>query len=398
MTLLASARIVLGVSGGIAAYKAADLASKLVQAGARVDTILTAGAQEFMRPLTFQAITHRPVFSGVFEGWSEATSGHVTLAQEADVLVVAPATANAIARLATGLADDMVGAVALATAAPLVVAPAMEHRMFHHPATQANLATLVERGATVVGPETGRLASGQHGDGRLAPAAAIVGAIRVVLGRCGPLAGRHVVVTAGGTQEPLDPVRYLGNRSSGTMGYALAQAALDRGAAVTLITGPTALLPPYGARVIRIETALEMQSAVEQAVATADALIMAAAVADFRPAVRGAGKIKKRPGENGMTLELARNPDIVASIDRLGLIKVGFAAETDDLLANAREKLVAKDLAMIVANDAVATIGRSESTATILYRNAEPEALPRMGKAEVAAAIMDRMTALVVSG
>src|SRR5579884_62012 len=318
MSRLASGRIVLAVTGGIAAYKAADLASKLVQAGARVDVILTAGAREFIQPLTFQAITKRPVHTSVFEGWSEAAFGHVTLAQEADALVVAPATANAIAKLALGLADDMLGTVALATSAPLVVAPAMEHGMFHHPATQAHLATLRERGATIVGPETGRLASGQHGDGRLAPTEAIVGAIRLVLGRGGALAGKRLVVTAGGTQEPLDPVRFLGNRSSGTMGFALAQAALERGAAVTLVTGPTALTPPVGAAV---RTAREMQEAVARAIVDADALLMAAAVADFRPAAPSAGKIKKQPGQETMALTLVRNPDILAGVERSRLVK-----------------------------------------------------------------------------
>jgi len=395
MNPLASARLVLGVSGGIAAYKAADLASRLVQAGARVEVILTAGAREFVRPLTFEAITKRPVHTDVFETWTEASFGHITLAREAELLVVAPASANAIARLALGLADDLLGTVALSTAAPLLVAPAMEHGMYHHPATRGHLATLRERGAIQVGPETGRLASGAHGDGRLVAIDLLVGAIRATLGRAGPLAGKRLVVTAGGTHEPLDPVRFLGNRSSGTMGYALAQAALDRGAAVTLISGPTHLAPPYGAEVVRVETAEEMRAAVERAVDGADALLMAAAVADFRPATTAAAKIKKRPNQEALTLDLARNPDILAGIDRPGLVKVGFAAETENLIANAQAKLRGKGLAMIVANDAVATIGSPTNTAVVIRAESDPEELPSMPKSELGGAILDRLLPLL---
>ena len=395
MPPLASARVLLGVSGGIAAYKAADLASRLVQVGARVDVVLTSGALEFVRTLTFSAITKRPVHTDLFEAWTEESFGHISLARDADLLVVAPASANTIAKLALGLADDLLGTVALSTGAPLLVAPAMEHGMYHHPATQAHLATLRQRGAFQVGPDTGRLASGAHGDGRLASVETIVGAIRLLLGRDGALADKRLVVTAGGTHEPLDPVRYLGNRSSGTMGYALARAALNRGARVILVTGPTVLEPPYGADVVRVGTAAEMRDAVEQATVDADALIMAAAVADYRPAAIAAAKIKKRPGQDGLTLDLVRNPDILAEIGRPGLIKVGFAAETEDLVANAREKLRAKRLAMIVANDAVATIGARDSTAVILRAGEEPEPLPPMPKSDLAEAILDRLAPLL---
>ena len=385
----------LGVTGGIAAYKAADLASRLAQAGATVDVILTAGAQQFVRPLTFSALTRRPVHADAFAPWTAEFAGHVTLGREADLLVVAPASANAIARLALGLADDLLGAVALSTAAPLLLAPAMEHAMFHHAATQGHLATLAGRGAGVVGPEAGRLASGLTGDGRLAATEAIVGAARALLGRTGRLAGRTVVVTAGGTREPLDPVRYLGNRSSGTMGYALAQAAIDRGAAVRLVSGPTHLTPPYGAEVRPVETARQMQRAVEEAVVGADALVMAAAVADFRPATTADRKLKKTAGGETMAVELVRNPDIVATVNRPGLVKVGFAAETDDLIANASAKLLAKGLALIVANDAVATIDSPESTAVILHLDAPPEQLPAMPKAALAEVILDHVWALL---
>lgn len=391
---LAGKRIVLGVSGGIAAYKAASLTSALIQSGAVVDVVLTDGALQFIQPLTFQALTKRPVFSGVFEGWREDFFGHVTLAHEADLLVVAPATANVIARLAMGLTDDMLGAVALATVAPIVLAPAMEHHMWHHPATQANLDLLRSRGVAVVGPEAGRLASGYQGDGRLAGQAALLGAIRVALGRNGDLGGRHIVVTAGGTQEPLDPVRYVGNRSTGQMGVALAEAAIDRGARVTLIAGPM-VNAPQGLDVIRVGTALEMQAAVEESVVDADALVMAAAVADFRPRDPASQKIKKQAGQETLELSLVRNPDIVAGVSRPGLVKVGFAAETEDLLANAGRKLDSKGLDLIVANDAVATIGSSTSAATLIRAGAPPEALPEMPKEKLAARIMTEVGCLL---
>ncbi|HET8521891.1 MAG TPA: bifunctional phosphopantothenoylcysteine decarboxylase/phosphopantothenate--cysteine ligase CoaBC [Thermomicrobiales bacterium] len=395
MSVLSGARVVLGISGGIAAYKAAELTSKLVQGGATVDVILTAAAREFIGATTFQALTKRPVHGEVFETWSEVSFGHISLAKEAQVLVVAPATAQTIARLAAGFADDMLGAVALSTDAPLIVAPAMEHHMYHHPATQANLTTLRERGMVQVGPATGRLASGYQGDGRMAAPDMILGVIRQVLGRDGALAGRHVVITAGGTQEPIDPVRYIGNRSSGRMGYALAQAAIDAGARVTLISGPSSLTPPPTADVIRIGTAAEMASAVNDAVADADALIMSAAVADFRPRQAHERKIKKGTVDEPSVIELERTTDILATTDRPGLVKIGFAAETDHLLENARQKLDSKGLAMIVANDAVATIGSTESTAILLTPDGPPERLPHQGKTGVAEAIIARLAAML---
>ncbi len=392
---LASRRVVHAVTGGIAAYKAADVTSKLVQFGAEVDVVLTAGAREFIQPLTFSALTRRDVHVDPFAEWSAERAGHVTLAAEADVLLVAPATANSLARLSLGLADDLLGMVALASRAPLVIAPAMEHGMWHHPATQEHLHRLVERGAHVVGPEPGRLASGASGDGRLAAAEAIVGAVRLVLGRSGPLTGTTVVVSAGGTHEPIDPVRYIGNRSSGLMGYVLAQAALDLGARVTLVTGPAHIAPPYGATVVQVETAKQMQEAVQSAVETAQVLIMAAAVSDFRPATSFDQKYKKTGPESGLTLELVQNPDILAGINRPGLLKVGFAAETEQHVFNAQQKLERKSLAMIVANDATATIGGADSTAVLLIREQVPEVLPKMSKADLAAVILDRVTRLV---
>lgn len=392
---IAGKRIVLGVCGGIAAYKAAFLTSALVQAGAIVDVMLTDGARHFVQPLTFQALTKRPVHASVFEDWSEDFFGHVTLAREADLLVVAPATANTIARLAMGMTDDMLGAVALATVAPIVLAPAMEHHMWHHPATQANLDLLRARGVTVVAPESGRLASGYQGDGRLAGQPALLGAIRTALGRQGELHGRHIVVTAGGTQEPIDPVRFVGNRSTGQMGVALAEAAIDRGARVTLIAGPAVATVPQGPDVVRVGSAVEMQAAVEAAVADADALVMAAAVADFRPRNAAEQKIKKQPGQETLELSLVRNPDIVAGITRPGLIKIGFAAETEELLTNAARKLEGKGLDLIVANDAVATIGSSTSAATLIRAGAPPEALAEMPKERLAARIMTELVCLL---
>lgn len=391
MNPLQQAHIVLGVSGGIAAYKAADLASKLVQAGAVVDTVLTQSATAFIAPLTFQALTKRPVHEDMFAPWTENSAGHVTLAGNADLILVAPASANTIAHLALGLANDLLGVVALATTAPLLIAPAMEHHMFHHPATQGHLETLRTRGATIIGPATGHLASGAVGDGRLAPVEEILGAARQLLGHSGALAQRHVVITAGGTREPLDPVRYLGNGSSGAMGYALAQAALDRGAKTTLISTVANLTPPYGACVIPVQTALEMQAAVATAVRDADALVMAAAVADFRPESASEQKIKKRLNTKQQTVQLIQNPDILASIEQPGLLKIGFAAETENMVEYATAKLAAKGLAFIIANDAAATIGSARSRATIISPHEPLQALPVLDKTELANVILERL-------
>ena len=386
---LDGANIVLGVTGGIAAYKAADLTSKLVQARADVSVVLTAGASQFVQPLTFQALSHQPVFSDVFAGWDAGGRGHVTLAADADVLMIAPATANSIAKLAAGMVDDMLTAVALATGAPLVIAPAMEHHMWHHPATQENVETLRQRGATIVAPETGYLASGASGDGRLAGIERIMAAIREVLGRGGPLAGTRMVITAGGTREALDPVRYLGNRSTGTMGLALVDAAIDLGATVTLIAGPTLATKPEGMHLIPVESAQEMAEAVWSETASADVLVMAAAVADFRPRELSQQKIKKSPGQESLQLDLIRNPDIIAETRHPGLLKIGFAAETQQLEDFARKKAQSKGLAMIVANDAVQTIGSADSEAMFVFPDRPTVNLPPMPKSRLAAKIMD---------
>lgn len=389
------ARIGLGVCGGIAAYKAADLVSTLVQRGAIVDVMLSHGATRFIQPLTFQALSHRPVFSDVFEGWDAGDAGHVTIAREADVVLIAPATADAIARFANGMVEDMIGAVALATEAPIVIAPAMEHHMWHHPATRRNLATLRDDGVTIIEPEAGYLASGARGDGRLASRAKILHATRKVLGRSGELAGRRVVITAGGTREALDPVRYIGNRSSGAMGVALALAALDAGADVTLVATPAVNRETWGGEVVEVESAAAMHETLAQAVKGADVLIMAAAVSDFRPRTQATGKIKKQTGHDLMTLDLVKTPDIVKTIDEPGLIKIGFAAETNDLIANAEAKLKSKGLGMIVANDAVRTIGSTRSEATLVFGDRPDIALPEMDKDDLAVHILAEVTRLV---
>ncbi len=386
--------VVLGVTGSIAAFRAADLASKLVQGGASVDVVMTPAATEFVTPLTFRSITPGSVIVDMFGGGLE----HVELAHRADVVVVAPATATTIARLAHGLAEDMVSLTVLATKAPVLVCPAMDSQMFENPATQANLETLRKRGMTLVGPEIGRLASGRMGLGRLADGETILGAIRYVLGRGGDLAGREVVVTAGGTREPIDPVRYVGNYSSGKMGYAIAEAARDRGAEVVLVSAPTALATPYGLRLAPVQRAAEMRDAVVQECRDAQALVMAAAVADYQPTATAEQKMKR--GAKTLSLELTRTPDILAEAGK-GLIRVGFAAESENLLANARRKLESKGLDLIVANDITGPETAFEADTNrvvILDRAGGEEHLPAMTKYEVAQRILDRVVALLAKG
>ena len=391
-------RVALGVSGGIAAYKVADLASRLTQAGALVDVIMTEGAQRFVTPLTFAALTHRPVRTNIYDDWLGEDTGHVGLAHGADILVVAPATAHTIARFALGLSDDLLSAVYLSTRAPVLIVPAMESGMYEHPATQEHLDTLRRRGAYVMSPDEGHLASGATGVGRMPEPVDILAEIGIVLGKGGPLRGKRVVVTAGGTHEAIDPVRFVGNGSSGKMGYAIAEEALYNGAEVTMITGPVALQPPHGMKVVRVTSAREMESAVREAVADgkADALVMAAAVADYAPAEVAGQKIKKT-GDT-LVLTMSRNPDILgnlAEVELPGLVRVGFAAETQDLVENAREKLRKKKLDMIVANEAVASIGAEESAITLIMSDGAMESLSPMPKSESARLIIGKLVELL---
>ncbi len=387
--------IVLGVSGSIAAYKAAEIASQLTQAGAKVNVILTEEAVQFISPVTFRAITGRPVVTEMFDLDSEFSIEHVSLAKAADVVVISPATANIIAKLAAGVADDMLCCTVLATKAPVIIAPAMETNMYNNPVTQDNLSKLKVRKFLIIGPATGWLASGKEGLGRLADVNDIIRSIRQVVERSGNLAGKHIVVTAGGTQEPVDPVRYVSNRSSGKMGYALAEAARDRGAKVTLITAPVSLLEPEGVEVVKINTAQEMLQAVEKATRQADALVMAAAVADYRPAKVAKDKIKKE--ESGLTLRLECTPDILGSI-KGNLIKVGFAAESGNLVENARQKRKQKGLDFIVANDITTKdsgFGTDTNRVTIIDRQGKVDSLPLMPKREVADKVLDKVAKLL---
>jgi len=393
---LTDRNIVLGVSGSIAAYKAADLASKLTQGGAKVDVLLTPAAARFVSPLTFQGVSGRPAFVDMYDIASGASELHIELARRAHAVVIAPATATTIARVALGLAEDMVSLTAVATRAPIIICPAMDPQMFEHGATQGHLETLRSRGVHVVGPEVGRLASGHVGLGRMSEVDTIIGAVRYVLGRDGDLAGKKVVVSAGGTQEPIDPVRYVGNYSSGKMGYAVAEAARDRGAGVVLISGPVALAAPYAVRVVPVRQAAEMRDAVAAECADADALIMAAAVADYQPAEAVGQKIKRRQEE--LSLSLVRTPDILAEVgQRPGLVRVGFAAESENLVDNARRKLKEKGLDLIAANDVTAegsVFGSDTNKVTLLDREGKEE-LPLMSKYEVAARILDRVAPLI---
>jgi phosphopantothenoylcysteine decarboxylase/phosphopantothenate--cysteine ligase len=388
--------ILLGITGSIAAYKAVELASKLTQAGAQVDVILTPAAEKFVTPLTFQSVTGRKVFSDSDLWGGQAHVLHVGLGQGADILVVAPCTANTLGKLAHGIANNLLTITALAARCPVLVAPAMDVGIYGHPATQESIRILTERAVTFAGPEEGRMASGLVGKGRFVEPAELFGHIRFMLGRHGPLAGKKIVVTAGGTQEPLDPVRVLTNKSSGKQGYALAQASLDAGGSVTLVSTPTALVPPVGVRLIPVSTAREMLETVLAESAGADALIMAAAVADFRPKQAAADKLKKRDGIPH--LELETTPDILAEVAGLGTrrprVVVGFAAESRDLLQNAQAKLKSKNLDMIVANDISAPdsgFGVDTNRVTLLFSNAKEQPLPLMSKDEVAETIVAQL-------
>ena len=393
--MLKDKTVVLGVTGSIAAYKAAEIASQLTQSGAVVNVVMTEGATEFISPLTFRALTGRPVVTEMFDVTSEFSVEHVSLARSADIVAIAPATANIIAKLAAGIADDMLCCTVLATRAPVIIAPAMETNMYENPITRDNLSELKERNFVIVGPSAGWLASGREGLGRLADIGDIIGTIRRILGKNGDLAGRHIVVTAGGTQEPIDPVRCIVNRSSGKMGYALAEAALDRGARVSLVTAPVSLRAPVGADVINIGTAQEMRQATESVASEADVLIMAAAVADFRPKSAARDKLKRRG--SSFKLELESTPDIIGTL-RGDFVKVGFAAETTNMVENATEKLRQKGLDLIVANDVTASdsgFGADTNRVTIIDKDGGVDALPLLSKRQVADRVLDSVALIL---
>ncbi len=393
--MLRNKNIVLGITGSIAAYKAAEIASQLTQAGAKVNVIMTEEAIQFISPITFRAITGRPLVTEMFDLASEFSIEHVSLAEAADIVAIAPATANIIAKLAAGIADDILCCTVLATKAPVIIAPAMETSMYNNPITQDNLSKLKARDFVIIAPAWGWLASGKEGLGRLADIDDIIGNIRKVLGRGGDLTGKHIVVTAGGTQEPIDPVRYISNRSSGKMGYALAEAARDRGAKVTLVTAPISLPEPVGVDVVKVGTAQEMRQAVVKVTSQADALIMATAVADYRPIKAAKDKIKK--GEAALTLELECTPDILGSV-KGNFIKVGFAAESSNLVKNAKQKLQQKGLDFIVANDITASdsgFGVDTNKITIIDQEGKIDSLPLLAKREVAERVLDRVVELL---
>lgn len=389
-------RVVLGVSGGIACYKSCSLARLLVEAGARVDVVLTRSAAEFVRPVTFEALTGRPVLASLWEPGGALS--HVRWGQEADLIIVAPATANLIARMAQGLTDDVLTALLLARTAPVLIAPAMNDAMYAHPQTQTNLKTLAAQGVAVVGPEVGPLAEGPSDrPGRMSEPETILAHAARLLHRSGRLAGRRVIVTAGPTREPIDPVRVVSNRSSGLMGYRLAEAAWERGADVVLISGPTTLAPPAGVAVRKVESTADMEAALRSELPSADVLVMAAAPADFRPANPSDGKRPRQEGSLSLPLEPTR--DILMAtreVRRPGAVIVGFALETGDAVAKGRAKLERKGLDLIVVNDATEPgVGFEVATnrVTILGRNGTTVDVPLQDKRGVAERILDAVEA-----
>jgi phosphopantothenoylcysteine decarboxylase/phosphopantothenate--cysteine ligase len=396
---LAGKEIVLGISGSIAAYKAVLLLRELTARGAEVAVVMTAGAEHFVGPLTFRTLSGRPVLSNLFDPQSDEAVEHVALAERAHVFVVAPATANVLAKAAHGIADDFLTTLLLAARCPVLMAPAMDGGMWEHAAVQANVATLRERGVTVFEPEAGALASGLSGRGRLPEIESIVEEVERVLTPGRDLTGERVLVTAGPTREPIDPVRYLSNRSSGKMGHAVATAALRRGAEVVLISGPTALKPPAGAVYVPVQTAEEMREAALQHLGAASVVIKAAAVADYRVERPSPTKIKSGGKREGLSLDLVPNPDILKELAQKkgGAFLVGFAAETNDVRAHAAEKLRAKGVDLLVANDVSQQgIGfeADDNQVVLLDRWGGTLELPRMTKIQVAHAILDRVLAL----
>ncbi len=394
--VLQNKSILLGISGGIAAYKAAELVRLLVKAGASVRVVMTKNAQEFITPLTLQSLSGNPVSTDTFDLTQESEIGHIRLADTADLILIAPATANILAKLAHGLADDLLSTLLLVTRAPVVIAPAMNVHMYAHPATQENLKTLQRFGHHIIEPAEGELACGYEGKGRLAEPEQIVECVEARLTKK-DMQGEQVIVTAGPNCEPIDPVRFITNRSTGKMGFALARIAHQRGAEVTLVSGPTALAAPLGVRLCSVRTALEMQQAVLAHYPRATIVVSAAAIADYRPAQIATQKLKKKDGD--FSIPLDRNPDMLAGLgrDKGNRLLVGFATETENVLQNAERKLRSKNLDMIVANDVTqegAGFAGDTNIVTLLDRTGQQEPLPLMSKDAVAHAVYDRLLAL----
>ena len=387
-------RVVLGVAGSIAAYKSAYITSELVKLGARVDVVMTESAQRFVGSTTFAALSHNPVTTSLWDQNSEISIDHVALGTNADCIVIAPATANLLAKLALGITDDAITATVLASSAPLVIAPAMDADMFGAASTQSNVALLRERGALIVGPESGRLASGLVGEGRMSEPSDIVDAVRAAIGsRSGDYVGRRVVVTAGGTREPVDPVRVITNHSTGKMGYAVAEAARDRGAETVLISAATGLRSPWGIKTINVSTVDEMREATVPVCSDADVLVMAAAISDFRPKSAAGEKIKKRVAET-MNMELETIADWMPSATGPHLAKVAFAAETGDAATKGAAKMAAKGAVLTVANDVTepgSGFGTDTNRVDIVRQDGSVEPLPLMTKYDVGNAILDRV-------
>ncbi|WP_237059664.1 bifunctional phosphopantothenoylcysteine decarboxylase/phosphopantothenate--cysteine ligase CoaBC [Microbulbifer sediminum] len=403
MSSLADKRILLGVGGGIAAYKSADLVRRLLERGADVRVVMTAGAREFVQPLTFQALSGNPVHTDLLDPAAEAAMGHIELAKWADLVLVAPASANIMARLAAGMADDLLSTLCLATEAPLALAPAMNQAMWRHPATTANAATLCERGAALLGPDAGSQACGDIGPGRMLEPQALAAEVERLFAPVQSLAGKCVAITAGPTREALDPVRFLSNHSSGKMGFALAAAAQRAGAEVTLIAGPVSLPTPPGVKRIDVVDAREMREAAERAADFCDLFIGAAAVADFRPAEVAVQKIKKEDGRDSDSLALVKNPDIVAGIAARTSRRpftVGFAAETEKVEEHARGKLLRKKLDLIIANDVSAADGgfNSDRNAVTIIDSSGATQLPSALKTELADQLIGIISARAFPG
>lgn len=389
--------VTLGVTGSIASYKAVDLASKLTQKGAKVDVIMTESSQKFVTPLAFQAVTHRTVSTTLFSTSSELGINHVALAERSDLVVVSPATATTMAKIALGLAPDSLTSTILATKAPVLIAPAMDANMYDNIATQENVRKLKSRGFLIVGPSVGRLASGLQGRGRLVETDELMRHIESSLHKISDLKGFKILVSAGGTKESIDPVRFISNRSSGKMGYSIAEAAGSRGAETVLVSATTSLPEPTNTRVINVETAVQMREAIIKESVEADALIMAAAVSDWRPVKTSTRKLKKTQHDT-MKIELEKNPDILKEIHGDKLVKVGFAAETENIIANAKVKILEKDLHLIVANDITASdsgFGSDNNKVYILDRSNVVEELPLMTKLKVGHHILDRVATLI---